>query len=82
MNLTRASSDCITLYVLARSDGCGSGAAVCRWVDSVGFCTATVEGPEGDQFVSTNIASAVCLANTVHDTLDGGCFEGPCALCL
>ena len=50
-------------------------AAVCRWVESVEFCTATVEGEEGDKFVSTNIASAVCFANT-DESAEGGCFEG------
>jgi phosphatidylethanolamine-binding protein (PEBP) family uncharacterized protein len=34
-----------------------------------------VEGVEGDRFVATNVAAAVCSANFVDD-VDGGCVIG------
>lgn len=50
-------------------------AAMCKWVPSVSFCTATVEGPEGDQYVATNVAAGACFSNQ-NEALGGGCRIG------
>lgn len=72
-----------SISILAVLFSCGTAvkvlvcaAAVCKWVEAVSFCTATVEGAEGDKFVATNIAAAVCIANVQQDDLDGGCITG------
>jgi hypothetical protein len=50
-------------------------AAICKWVQEVTFCTATVEGPEGERFIAINVAAAACIAN-ISPGATGGCFTG------